>query len=183
MGVVVCYPATLSYPPNPQLLPQRRHRTVMVSRRQPTTQPELRLRHSTSLARRMPHQHTPDTPPPNPTPRRRVNPFTSTDDLDTNHPKECHKKPRYWLHQEIRSIAGVSASDSTQTSFICFPLAEQHQTIDRQDRNIPRGKPMRCLCGLTYPRDPDSDLKKTLWLTCTECWDQACTTARLRPQQ
>ena len=35
--------------------------------------------------------------------------------------------------------------------FAWFPLAGQRYAIDRRDRNIPVGSPMRCLCGVTHP--------------------------------
>lgn len=68
-------------------------------------------------------------------------------------------------------------------SFVWFPLAGQRHAINRDDRNVPRGAPMRCLCGVTHPRGPDGDREKTLWPTCTQCWDQACIIAGLRPLQ
>lgn len=67
--------------------------------------------------------------------------------------------------------------------FVWFPLAQQRHAIDRKDRNVPLGAPMRCLCGAVYPRGPDGDLERTLWLTCPQCWDVACQIVGLRPRR
>jgi hypothetical protein len=45
--------------------------------------------------------------------------------------------------------------------FMRFPRAGQRHAIDQQDRNVPLGAPMRCLCEVTHPRGPDGDMK---WL-------------------
>ncbi|MBA3574384.1 MAG: hypothetical protein H0W37_05335 [Pseudonocardiales bacterium] len=57
--------------------------------------------------------------------------------------------------------------------FAWFPLAGQRHAIDRRDRNMPVGSPMRCLCGVTHPRGADGDME-WLWPTCERCWDEAC---------
>ncbi|MGH3545529.1 MAG: zinc finger protein, partial [Mycobacteriales bacterium] len=48
--------------------------------------------------------------------------------------------------------------------FAWFPLSGQRHAIDRRDRNVPLGTPMRCLCGVTYPRGADGDIE-WLWQT------------------
>lgn len=57
--------------------------------------------------------------------------------------------------------------------FTWFPLAGRRHAIDRRDRNVPRGEPMRCLCGVSHPRGPEGD-GEWLWPTCQLCWDEAC---------
>jgi hypothetical protein len=57
--------------------------------------------------------------------------------------------------------------------FAWFPLTGQRHAIDRRDRNIPVGSPMRCLCGVTHLRGADGDME-WLWPTCERCWDEAC---------
>ncbi|MCA1671337.1 MAG: hypothetical protein LC799_03740 [Actinobacteria bacterium] len=64
--------------------------------------------------------------------------------------------------------------------FTWFPLAGQRHAIDRRDRNVPIGTPMRCLCGATHPRGADGD-SEWLWPTCEACWDEACRIVGLRP--
>jgi hypothetical protein len=54
--------------------------------------------------------------------------------------------------------------------------------IDQQDRNVPRGALMRCLCGDTHPRGPDGDME-WLWATCQHCWNETCVIVGLRPRQ
>ncbi len=73
------------------------------------------------------------------------------------------------------------ATPSEPHPFVWFPLAGRRHAIDREDRYVPIGTLMRCLCGLTHPRGPDSELEKTLWPTCQDCWDQACILVGLRP--
>lgn len=46
---------------------------------------------------------------------------------------------------------------------------------------VPPGAPMRCLCGATYPRGPDGEKERLLWLTCQQCWDETCMIVGLRP--
>jgi len=64
--------------------------------------------------------------------------------------------------------------------FAWFPLAGQRHAIDRRDRNVPLGAPMRCLCGVTHPRGADGDME-WLWHTCQQCWEEACKIIGLRP--
>lgn len=45
--------------------------------------------------------------------------------------------------------------------FVWFPLARQRHAIDHRNRDVKRGAPMRRLCGVTHPRDADSDIE---WL-------------------
>lgn len=58
----------------------------------------------------------------------------------------------------------VAVLDSARP-FVWFPLAGQRHAIDRRDRNVQLGAPMRCLCGVSYPRGADGDLER-LWPTC-----------------
>lgn len=67
--------------------------------------------------------------------------------------------------------------------FVWFPLAGQRHAIEQRDCDVPLGAPMRCLCGATYPRGPDGEMERLLWLTCEQCWDQTCTIVGLRPRQ
>jgi hypothetical protein len=67
-------------------------------------------------------------------------------------------------------------------SFEWFPLGGRRHAIDRQDRYVPLGAPMRCLCGITYPRGPDGDSERTLWPTCQQCWNETCIIVGLRPR-
>jgi len=57
--------------------------------------------------------------------------------------------------------------------FAWFPLAGQRHAIDRRDRNVSVGAPMRCLCGVARPRGGESKME-WLWPTCERCWDEAC---------
>ncbi|MGH3835770.1 MAG: zinc finger protein [Pseudonocardiaceae bacterium] len=66
--------------------------------------------------------------------------------------------------------------------FVWFPLAGQRHAIDRRDRNVPFGSPMRTLCGGSYPRGPDGDME-WLWITCEPCWDAACKIVGIRPRR
>lgn len=66
--------------------------------------------------------------------------------------------------------------------FVWFPLAEQRHAIDRRDRNVPLGTPMRCLCGVTHPRGVDGDME-WLWPTCEQCWDKTCEIVGIRPRR
>jgi zinc-finger len=65
-------------------------------------------------------------------------------------------------------------------TFSWFPLAGQRHAIDRRDRHVLRGRPMRCLCGVTHPRGPDGDIE-WLWPTCPQCWDETCKLVELHP--
>lgn len=67
-------------------------------------------------------------------------------------------------------------------SFVWFPLAGQRHAIHRQDRNVPLGTPMRCLCGATHPRGADGE-GEWLWPTCEQCWDETCIIVGLRPRR
>jgi zinc-finger len=66
--------------------------------------------------------------------------------------------------------------------FVWFPLAGQRHAIDRRDRNVRLGAPMRCLCGISHPRGADGDSER-LWPTCQQCWDETCAIVGLRPRQ
>lgn len=66
--------------------------------------------------------------------------------------------------------------------FVWFPLAGQRHAIDRRDRNVPLGSPMRTLCGGTHPRGPDGDME-WLWPTCLPCWDETCMIVGIRPRR
>ena len=65
--------------------------------------------------------------------------------------------------------------------FVWFPLNRERHAIDPQDRNVPQGTLMRCLCGDSYPRGPAGDMEWTYWPTCQDCWDRACIIVGLRP--
>jgi hypothetical protein len=73
----------------------------------------------------------------------------------------------------------ISSYISPRT-FSWFPLAGQRHAIDRRDRHVLRGIPMRCLCGVTHPRGPDGDIE-WLWPTCPQCWDETCKLVGLHP--
>ncbi|MGH3937621.1 MAG: zinc finger protein [Pseudonocardiaceae bacterium] len=66
-----------------------------------------------------------------------------------------------------------AADEQTSHPFVWFPLSGQRHAIDRRDRNVPLGTPMRCLCGVSYPRGADGDME-WLWKTCERCWDETC---------
>lgn len=61
--------------------------------------------------------------------------------------------------------------------FAWFPLAGLRHVINREDRHVPLGAPMRCLCGAIHPRGPEGDME-WLWRTCSDCWDKACAITR-----
>lgn len=86
-------------------------------------------------------------------------------------------------HRQHSVMAIVPPPHPEPYPFVWFPLNRERHAIDRRDRNVPRGTPMRCLCGQTHPRGPDSDLEKTLWPTCQKCWNETCIIAGLRPRQ
>ncbi|MGH3947646.1 MAG: zinc finger protein [Pseudonocardiaceae bacterium] len=71
-------------------------------------------------------------------------------------------------------------SQSESHPFTWFPLAGLRHAINRQDRRVPLGQPMHCLCGKTHPRGPDGDTE-WLWPTCPDCWEQACTLVGTSP--
>ncbi|MGH4012345.1 MAG: zinc finger protein [Pseudonocardiaceae bacterium] len=66
---------------------------------------------------------------------------------------------------------------TTISSVAWFPLAGYRHAINRADRHVPLGEPMRCLCGAIHPRGPEGDME-WLWPTCEQCWDQACAIIR-----
>jgi len=66
--------------------------------------------------------------------------------------------------------------------FVWFPLAGLRHAIKLQDRDVPPGGLMHCLCGATHPRGLDGDME-WLWTTCQPCWDKTCTLIGLRPRQ
>ncbi|MGH3937395.1 MAG: zinc finger protein [Pseudonocardiaceae bacterium] len=74
-----------------------------------------------------------------------------------------------------------AANEQTSRSFVWFPLAGQRHAIDRHDRYVPGGEPMRCLCGATHPRGADGNIE-WLWHTCGQCWDETCRIVGLRPR-
>ena len=75
----------------------------------------------------------------------------------------------------------VSAPYPEPRPFVWFPLAGQRHAIDRRDRTVPVGSPMRCLCGAAHPRGSDGDME-WLWRTCEPCWDEACKIVGIRPR-
>ena len=62
-------------------------------------------------------------------------------------------------------MPGVPAPYPATHPFVWFPLAGQRHAIDRRDRDVPVGAPMRCLCGVTHPRGGESKIE-WLWPTC-----------------
>jgi len=74
------------------------------------------------------------------------------------------------------------ASHPGPRPFAWFPLAGQRHAINWQDRNVPMGTLMRCLCGIAHPRGPDGD-GEWLWSTCDACWEETCRIVGLRPGQ
>ncbi|MGH3829986.1 MAG: zinc finger protein [Pseudonocardiaceae bacterium] len=67
-------------------------------------------------------------------------------------------------------------------TFGWFPLAGQRHAIELEDRRVLRGKPMRCLCGVAYPRGASGD-EEWLWPTCQQCWDKTCEIEDLHPSR
>lgn len=45
-----------------------------------------------------------------------------------------------------------AADEQASRPFVWFPLSGQRHAIDRPDRQVPAGEPMRCLCGAIHPR-------------------------------
>lgn len=76
----------------------------------------------------------------------------------------------------------MSEPFSELQTFAWFPLAGQRHAIDRRDRNVPLGEPMRCLCDAKHPRGPDGDME-WLWRTCEACWEETCKIVGLRPRR
>ncbi|MGH3907026.1 MAG: zinc finger protein [Pseudonocardiaceae bacterium] len=76
-----------------------------------------------------------------------------------------------------RSFGGTApryaADEQASRPFVWFPLSGQRHAIDRCDRHVPVGSPMRCLCGASHPRGADGDME-WLWKSCEQCWDEAC---------
>ena len=72
-----------------------------------------------------------------------------------------------------------AADEQSSRPFVWFPLAGQRHAIDRRDRNVSVGEPMRCLCGSTHPRG-DEGKAEWLWPTCEGCWKEACRVVRVR---
>jgi hypothetical protein len=68
----------------------------------------------------------------------------------------------------------------SERPFVWFPLAGQRHAIDRDDRNVRLGVPMRCLCGASHPRGDDGDGEWS-WPTCQQCWDETCAIVELNP--
>jgi hypothetical protein len=54
-----------------------------------------------------------------------------------------------------------SAMRYSEWPFVWFPLAGQRHAIDRGDRNVRLGSPMRTLCDTAHPRGPAGDVE---WL-------------------
>ncbi|MCA1708951.1 MAG: hypothetical protein LC808_39015 [Actinobacteria bacterium] len=77
------------------------------------------------------------------------------------------------LREGVSPLPDVPVLQSESHPFAWFPLAGQRHAIDRRDRNVPIGSPMRCLCSVTHPRGADGDID-WLWPTCERCWDEAC---------
>ena len=75
-------------------------------------------------------------------------------------------------------VAGEQAS----RPFVWFPLAGQRHAIDRRDRHVPLGEPMRCLCGVSHPRGGEGK-PEWLWPTCEQCWEEACRIVGVRRPQ
>lgn len=71
--------------------------------------------------------------------------------------------------------------EQTSRPFVWFPLVGERHAIDRSDRHVPAGEPMRCLCGAVHPRGAEGDLE-WLWKTCEQCWDEACRIVGVRRQ-
>ena len=66
--------------------------------------------------------------------------------------------------------------------FTWFPLARERHAIERRDRHVPVGAPMRCLCDVTHPRGPEGEME-WLWPTCQLCWEETCIIVGLRPRR
>ncbi|MGH3912321.1 MAG: zinc finger protein [Pseudonocardiaceae bacterium] len=69
--------------------------------------------------------------------------------------------------------AMYATDEQTSRPFVWFPLAGQRHAIDRRDRHVSLGSPMRCLCGVIQPRGAEGDME-WLWKTCEQCWEEAC---------
>lgn len=66
--------------------------------------------------------------------------------------------------------------------FVWFPLAGARHAIDRRDRNVRFGSPMRTFCGTAHSRRLAGD-REWLWPTCEPCWDEACEILEIRPHR
>ncbi|MGH3755209.1 MAG: zinc finger protein [Pseudonocardiaceae bacterium] len=72
-----------------------------------------------------------------------------------------------------------AADEQASRPFVWFPLAGQRHAIDRRDRHVPAGEPMRCLCRVSHPRGAAGEME-WLWQTCEPCWEEACRIVRVR---
>lgn len=75
-----------------------------------------------------------------------------------------------------------AADEQASRPFAWFPLSGHRHAIDRRDRQVLVGEPMRCLCGAIHPRGADGDME-WLWKTCEQCWEETCRIVGLRPRQ
>jgi zinc finger protein len=66
-----------------------------------------------------------------------------------------------------------AVDEQASRPFVWFPLSGQRHAIDRRDRQVLVGEPMRCLCGGSHPRGAEGD-GEWLWTTCERCWEEAC---------
>ncbi|MGH3940933.1 MAG: zinc finger protein [Pseudonocardiaceae bacterium] len=81
--------------------------------------------------------------------------------------------------REVSSLPIVPPPYPKPRLFAWFPLAGQRHAIDRRDRNVALGEPMRCLCAAIHPRGADGDME-WLWPTCDRCWEETCMIVGLR---
>ena len=66
--------------------------------------------------------------------------------------------------------------------FWWLPVAGQRHAIGERDRFAPTKAPVHTLCDQTFSRPvPPSDAQ-WLWLTCEQCWDEACKIVGIRPR-
>lgn len=93
--------------------------------------------------------------------------------------QQCEHEPcTRWLASVTRGDHSRGSGRTVVTypelyPFVWFPLAGQRHAIDRGDRHVSVGRPMRCLCGAIHPRGAEGDME-LLWRTCEQCWDKAC---------
>jgi zinc-finger len=83
---------------------------------------------------------------------------------------------------QLPFMVNAGPAPYSEWPFVWFPLAGQRHAIDRRDRNVRLGSPMRTLCGTTHPRIPDGDME-WLWPTCEPCWEEACKITGIRPRR
>ncbi|MGH3939312.1 MAG: zinc finger protein [Pseudonocardiaceae bacterium] len=65
-----------------------------------------------------------------------------------------------------------AVNEQASRPFVWFPLFGLRHAINRRDRHVSFGSPMRCLCDAAHPRGAEGDME-WLWKTCEQCWEEA----------